>query len=298
MERTLLKIGMFLVLNSVLVATALFIVHKLEPTYKKYNWTTEATFSAIPGNQNFDFVLMGTSHAREFSRSGNHKMIETASGKTFFNLSKGSGHGGLLPNLSAWKYFTKRGNWTKHVIYFVDPWVFFSTKWNEENYFLEDEPLKADLFWLAIKSGYSAEVLINYVKSKLKPSYFSTKPLYDQTNKKFLKTVDTVLILKQNEKNYLDGLDEAIYQKYKLQFSLFISSLQDQNIKVTLIMPPTLLGEEPGSKMVREFLLQLKGVEFYDHTSLIKDTKLFYDLHHMNSEGIIMYFTQNMDLFR
>ncbi len=297
MERTLLKIGMFLVLNLVVAVAALFMVHKLEPSYKKYNWTTEATFSAIPGNQNFDFVLMGTSHAREFSRSGNHRVIETATGKTFFNLSKGSGHGGLLPNLSAWKYFTKRGNMTKHVIYFVDPWVFFSTKWNEENYFLEDEPIKAELFWLTVRSGYSPGVLLNYFKSKIKPSYFSIKPISEQANNKYLSKIDTVLVHKQNEKNYLDGLDKTIYQKYKLQFSLFVSSLLANNIKVTLIMPPTLLGEEPGSKMVREFLLQLKGVEFYDHTSLIQDKKLFYDLHHMNSEGIFMYFTQNMDLF-
>ena len=280
---------MFLLINLLIALITLQLVHGFEPTFTRKNQTTEATFSAIPENQHFDFVLIGTSHAREFSRSGNHQMVEKITGKNFFNLSKGSGHGGLLPNITAWNYFRLKGNTTRHVVCFVDPWVFFSPKWNEENYFLEDEPIKTELFWLAVKSGYSPGVLFNYFKSKIKPSYFSVKPISEKANNQYLLTIDTSLVRKQNEKNYLDGLDVETFKKYTRIFSSFIGSLQKQGIRVTLIIPPTLLGEEPGSARLRDFLSKIKGAAYIDHTHSYPDPKLYYDLHHLNSAGVQIY---------
>lgn len=88
MKHSLFKILIFIGLNALLLVMALLLVHWIEPKYERTNTTTEATFSAIPKNHKYDFAIMGTSHAREFSRSANHEMVEQLTGKTFFNLSK------------------------------------------------------------------------------------------------------------------------------------------------------------------------------------------------------------------
>ncbi len=297
MKKTLTRIGIFLIINLMFLFIGLIIVKIIEPKLERTNWTTEASFSAIQENRNYDFVIMGTSHAREFSRSGNHQLVSKMTKHLFFNLSKGFGHGGLMPNLMAWKHFTLRGNHTKRVIYFVDPWVFFSKKWNEENYCLEDEPFSPSVLKLALSSGLSAGSIINYLKSKFKPSYLFARPISSQPNLKYLQKVDTSLISKQPKANYLDGLKRENFEKYAALFKKFIEDLQSQGISVTLVLPPTLLGIEPGRNQLVNFLETINGVEFYDHSQSISDPHLFYDLHHLNTRGIGEYVKANPELF-
>lgn len=298
MRSSLLKVILFLGINAVLMALGLLFVHIFEPKFQRTNATTEATYSTIPFNEHFDFVIIGTSRAREFSRSGNDKIVARFTGRKFFNLSKGGGHGGIVPNIMAWKYFSQRGNRTKHLVYFIDSWVFFSSKWNEENYCLEDEPFSFGVLRLAVTSGLSAGSIINYFKSKLKPSYFLDKPISQETNRKFLTSADSFLISEQNRKSFPDGLNQENFRKYSVIFKAFIQSLQAEGIAVTFVLPPTLLYNEPGNDQLVELLKSIEHTEIYDHRHLLEDPKLFYDHPHMNSRGVEKYVRENPEIFR
>lgn len=297
MKKTIFRFLLFISINIVIAVIGLWIIHIFQPDFNRNDTTTEATFSAIPTNQHFDFVIMGTSHAREFSRSGNKQLVEKTLHQSIFNLSKGMGHGGFLPNKAAWTFFEERDNTTKKLIYFVDPWVFYSKKWNEENYFLEDEPIRLDILQLAVRTGLSTGTFVNYFKSKLKPSYFLQKPISSKPNVKFLTKADTALIRKQNERNYLDGLNQENFNNYTQQFKVFIENIVNQGIDVRLVLPPTLLGKEPAYVQMKQFLESLKGVKFFDHTMAIPQPEYYYDLHHLNSKGVMLYIENHGEVF-
>ncbi len=298
MKHSLFKILIFIGLNALLLVMALLLVHWIEPKYERTNTTTEATFSAIPKNHKYDFVIMGTSHAREFSRSANHEMVEQLTGKTFFNLSKGAGHGGLIPNIMAWRLFLQRGNKTQHIIYFVDPWIFYSSKWNEENYCFEDEPVRPDILMLGITNGMSTGTIINYLKSKLKPSYLFAPQISSVPNEKSLTRADLHLIQKQIERNFPDTLSEDSFKKYSAIFTNFVNQLTQAGIRITFMLPPTLLTNEPGHEQTLQLLNSFANIPVYDHSRLITNPAFYYDHSHLNTAGIRRYVIENSSIFR
>lgn len=297
MKATLLKMLLFFGLNALLLLFGLMLVRLIEPKFVRTNSTTEATFSTIPKNETFDFVIIGTSRAREFSRSGNHAVVEKLTGKKFFNLSKGGGHGGLIPNIMAWNYLKQRGNKTKHVIYFIDSWIFYSPKWNEENYCLEDEPFTFDILKLAISSSLSTGSIINYFKSKLKPSYLFANEISQNANNKYLVTADSFLINKQNKASFPDGLNQEYFNKYSADFKRFISRIREDGIKITFVLPPTLLYNEPGYGALLDVLHTINNVKLFDHRRSMTDPQYYYDHPHINSRGIQKYVAENPEIF-
>ena len=95
------------------------------------NWETESNFLIIPNNQKYDLIFLGTSHGRIFSRASNHGIVEKVLNKKLLNLSRGSG-GGIAPALINMLAFYHKGNKVDRVIYFIDPWIFYSSNWNEK----------------------------------------------------------------------------------------------------------------------------------------------------------------------
>ncbi len=291
-KRFIKKLSWFIVINIVLALAVLIIIKVTEPSFKRTDETTEASFSSIPRNKQFDLVILGTSHAREFSRSGNKPIVESILHKSIWNLAKGFGHGGLVPSIAAWDLYTQRKNTTKRLVYFIDPWIFYYSKWNEENYFLEDEPLQWDILLNAINNHASTAVLINYLKAKFKPSYFMTKSLNSSRNYKQLDSISTLNANKQMKIYYADPINDKIFEKYKELFLEFTQDLQRQGIELIVIIPPTLLNKEPGFNRVWNFLNTIKYIKLYDHSNSIRDPKLYYDISHLNSGGV-EYYTSN-----
>jgi len=288
-NRFIKKLGWFITINIILAVVVLVLIKLTEPSYIKTDETTEASFSAIPTNKQFDLVILGTSHAREFTRSGNKTSVETILNTKLWNLSKGFGHGGLVSSIAAWDLFKQRKNTTKRIIYFIDPWIFYYSKWNEENFFLENEPIKWDIFQNAFHNKASLSVLINYVKAKFKPSYFMTKKLTSSRNYKQLDSISNMKAEKQMKIYYPDSINEMTFDKYKELFKTFALDLQKQGIELILIIPPTLLNKEPGFDRVWNFLSTIQYIKLYDHSQKVRDPKLYYDISHLNSTGIEYY---------
>lgn len=287
--RFIKKLLWFIGINLLLALTVFVIIKMIEPKYEKTDQTTEASFSAIPSNKQFDLVILGTSHAREFSRSGNKPKVESILNISLWNLSKGFGHGGLVPGIAAWKLFTQRNNTTKKLLYFIDPWIFYYSKWNEENYFLEDEPLQWAIFQNAYRNNASLPVLLNYVKAKFKPSYFLTKSLSLNRNYKQLDSISYIKAERQMKIYYSDSINVKTFNKYQKLFLEFTQTLYKDGVELIVVIPPTLLNKEPGFDLVWKFLGTIQNCKIYDHSNAIRDPKMFYDISHLNSIGIEYY---------
>jgi len=291
-NRFIKKLLWFIALNLLLAILLLLVISIKGPNFRKTDENTEASLAAIPFNRQFDFTILGTSHAREFTRSGNKPAVESILNKRFWNLSKGFGHGGLISSITAWDLFNERNNHAKKLVYFLDPWTLCYSIWNEENYFLEEEPLKWDILNNAIKNNASIPTIANYIKSKFKPSYFMTKPLANQRNNKLSDTFNASKADKQMKIYYPEAINPKVLDKYEQLFLAFTNALHKKGIELIVIIPPTLLNKEPGFEPIWKFVNTIKTIKVFDHSNTIRSPIYYYDISHLNSNGI-EYYTRN-----
>jgi len=288
MKFLLLQIALFISVNLLIIVIGLWAVDRFMPNYERTCKNTSATFASIPKDKTFDMLIFGTSHAKDFSRTTNHDSTEQILGLSCFNLGKAEGHGGIVPSVALWQVFKQRGNTAKECIYFLDPWVFYSRLWNEMNYFLEDEPLNWEVWNASFRSGAEPEVLFNGIRSKLKPSYFMSNEIIPHPKLDSLTSLEPNLVQKQKDVNYPSGRDSVVMKEYIKKFVELIRDIEEFGIKVTIIIPPTLLGKDPGWEAVQQ-ALNKNGFKILDHSEVVKNLALYYDTNHLNSKGIGIY---------
>ena len=258
--------------------------------YEYNNWNTYSSLLPMRDNQKYDLLILGSSHARVFSSFGNHERVENILGVKMLNLSKTAS--GLLPQKALLEYFYERGNSTSKILYILDPQIFYSAKWNEDNYFLEDEPLYLGFLWCALREGISYEVLTNYVRSKFSFYWLSSRaPVVELYEDTALSRIDKEAVRKRKEFLYSDGLKKEIFEHYARMMKELVLSAQKHNTKIVFIYPPTLLGDLSGSKEVADLVESFKdsGVHFYDFSNVLKEHNYYQDHDHLNTSGVELF---------
>lgn len=292
MKKFLIRLTVFILLNLIPYFVLAYFPLRYHYTVNTIS-ETESNLLIMPERAHYDFVVMGTSHARIFSRSGNQDRVEALLSKKFLNISEGGGHGGIFAEQMYAQWFYNRGNSTPTIVYFIDPWVFYSRKWNEENYYLQNEPLDLKFFIQNLKAGVNQDVLVNYLKTKIYPSWFNSKPLTDlKENTGSLRTVDPHAVKERIDSLYLDGENSTTVEFYQKELERSLDVAKAHNSKVIFIVPASLLGILPGQKDMVDFLKSLQrtyDVEVYDFSGALKDTKYFYDHDHLNTEGVLLF---------
>lgn len=254
---------------------------------------SESNLLTTGGNDHYGAVLLGTSRGRVLSRDGNHPRLEGILGRRVANLSKGGG-GGLMPADLHLSHFLDRGNRTDHVIYLVDPWVFFSEINNEENdFFLRDEPFELNILGKLIRGGYPTNRIYSYLQMITVTDWegvsrYAAPGLTDGT----LGRIDPVTMEKARQ-HYLSKYDLRNFARY----SRYVERINDQaarnNAQVTYIMVPILMPDFPGAEEVDRFLTQVaartQGVTYYNCISAMHDRRFFYDHMHFNRDGIARF---------
>ncbi len=292
MKRLLLKIFLFFFLQ---VCIYLAVVSFPTMRYSFTNDTTESDLLAMPKGTSWDIILMGTSHAKIFSRNGNYDRVDQILSKRIFNLAKGGGHGGIFPEQLMLSRFYADGNHADTVVYLVDPWVFYSRQWNEENYFLEDEPFDIRLYFVALWNGVGRSVLINGFQTKLFHRWLLLEPASREPKTDKLLSVNDTQIAQDKKDYYLNGLNQETFLHYTMLFKQLVTLAEENNSRVILIFPTTLWQETPGKNQVLTFFQELQkkhpSVEVHDFSHVITDPQYYYDTNHLNSLGV-EYFTR------
>lgn len=250
---------------------------------------TDALLPVIQRNTPYGFLMLGTSHGRIFSTAGNHARVESALGTTFLNLAKGNGEGSIFEEELFLKWFYDRGNSTPTIIYLIDPWTFYSRQWNEGNDFLQDEPFNLAFLARAYQAGTDTQVLVNYIKSKVYPSWVLQMPREADALTGTVPTVDPVDVQKRISALYLDGTNPATFAVYAQEMRSLVALAEAHGTRVICIVPATLLGRLPGQDVMLVFLRTLPGVIVHDLSASILDQKYFYNLDHLNTEGILLF---------
>lgn len=286
----------FTVLNAAIAAGLLWYFSGQHRNARLTYAESESNLLVKGGNEHYPVVFLGTSRGRVFSRDGNHDAIEKILEGKVANLSKGGG-GGLMPAELHLSYFYYRGNTARHVVYLVDPWVFFSSINNENNdFFLRDEPFELFILWKLIADRYPMDRIFSYlqmipVKDWKKISRYDAPRLTEGR----LKEIEEKK-LEEARRHYLEKYDRNNFTKYSRVVDSINRLVKKHGGRITYVMLPLLMPDFPGlsevDRLLRETASREKDVMYYNCASCMQDKRFYYDHMHFNKSGI-EYFTRN-----
>ena len=157
---------LFLCINSLVFVIWVSLLQRVEGDYQ--NWETDSNLLIIPEHQRFDLLVFGTSRGRALSRWKNHLLMETILNMRVLNLSKTGGGGPVWTRIFL-DYFYHRHNTADRILYFIDPWVLFSSAWNEDlcSVMLEEEPFRYRFFFDTIAAKTRWPCLVMHLRGYL-----------------------------------------------------------------------------------------------------------------------------------
>ena len=107
--------------------------------------------------------------------------------------------------------------------------------------------------------------------------------------------MDAEKIRKRHEGLYFEGLSERYFAKYTRVLEAILAMAQDNGCRMIIALPPTLLGEQPGTQRLLDELEKLRATydfEVHDFTNAIRELRFYGDYDHLNSEGVEVFVTQ------
>lgn len=287
-----IKACLFVLLNLCFLTGLLCYFSGQDQIYLK-NWESESNLLMMEENEHYDMAILGTSRGRVFSRDNNHRLVEQILDKKIINLSKGGG-GGLMPAELHLSYFFHKGNSVDHIVYLVDPWVFFAPINNEKNeFFLRDEPFKLFILWKLISGGFPLERICSYlqmitVKDWKAISQYAAPGLSEGT----LKTIDEKK-LEHARQHYLGTYDQKKFKKYSSVVDKINRLAKEKRARITYIMLPILIPDFPGAdevdRKLRAAAAQEAHVTYYNYAASMQARRFFYDHMHFNKTGVVHF---------
>jgi len=268
------------------------------------NWVTarhdykinevESNLHFINEDEQFDMVMVGISHARNFSRQTNHAITERILNKKILNLGRGGGLCGLNGQQLYLDFFFEKGNKTKEVLFVATPPLLYGTYLdrNEAGYW--DEPIRFDFSWFVLKNGNSDKrwQLYQSFTRKLKPSWLSFKKYPNEPNTSQLETVDSIKIEEGMKLAYPEGMKHSMLEENFQYFNKIVKTCQSNDVQLKVMIPPSVFGKWQGHDEVLAALNQRKAIdnfEIIDLSEAIMEKEFYYDHHHLNSEGVEVF---------
>ncbi|MDD2390406.1 MAG: hypothetical protein PHP23_11820 [Desulfobacterales bacterium] len=294
-KKFIIKVLVFGVLNLGIMAGLLYSFSGRSRDIHLNNWETESNLLVMGKNTHYGVAILGTSRARVFSRDSNHRRVEQILGKSVINLSKGGG-GGLMPAELHLSHFFDQGNTADHIIYLIDPWVFFCSINNENNnFFLRDEPFEISIFWKLIARHYPLDRIVSYLQMIAKKDWknftrYDAPGLTENT----LAAIDPEK-LQEARAHYLSLYRDKNFEKYSRLVDTIDALVKKNNSTITYIMLPILIPDFPGVEKVDKKLKAAAcepHVRYYNLVERVQDKRYYYDHMHFNKTGI-SYFTKN-----
>ncbi|MEZ4888713.1 MAG: hypothetical protein R3E32_28565 [Chitinophagales bacterium] len=257
------------------------------------NWETESNLLFLPHHQDYDWTVLGASHARELTRSQNHLLVEDILDIKMANLAQGRGRGGIRNQYLYLRYFYDTGNSTSKIVYFLDPSLVFSTSWDEVSITFDSEPFEERFFALNLWRGSDNYVqqLYQYARSKMTLEWLQTSPNRKNGNYDCLSQFDSLKVLRGIELSYVDGFNPTILESNTQLLKELIEMAVQHHSEVVFLIPPARFGKWKGHEETISMLKNLTeshtNVAYHDFSEAYLDNCYYYDHHHLNTDGVI-----------
>ncbi len=263
-------------------------------TFGGRTWESPSVFATIPRDEHFDYVFMGTSHARYFSiTKPNHEAVERLLGGSVLNLAQNAAG----PHIESvyLSYFFLRGNTADTIVYLVDPWAVEHETWNR-TFTFQREPFRLRPAMEMLCTGLPIRgILGDYAVFNLQGRSFAREgnpfsPLqrvepHDEPIPDFYIESRTQFLNGPWRELDIDHLQLG-YTKYLLAIA---ETARDRGIRTVFVFPSTLIPPQQVQVQLAEFLRdheQEYGYSFIDLSEVIADHQYFNDPDHLNTRGI------------
>ncbi|WP_373499074.1 hypothetical protein [Desulfococcus sp.] len=292
-KRFFIKTAAFGLLNAAILAAVLLFFSGRNRDVRLDIDVTESNLLVMGENQHYGVAILGTSRGRVLSRDGNHRVLEAILGERVVNLSKGGG-GGLMPAELHLSHFYSRGNTVDHILYLVDPWVFFSAINNENNdFFLRDEPFELSILWNLILEGYPQDRIFSYLQMIAVDDWAGiSRYAGPGLTEGRLKTIDGAK-LEEARQHYLDRYGEGNFERYSPVVDRINALAKKNGSRITYVMLPLLMRDFPGlpevDRKLRAAAENGEHVAYVNLESAMQDRRFYYDHMHFNTAGIAWF---------
>lgn len=285
------KITLLLALNAALGLAALHI-HDARLRYAR--WETDSILLTMPRNTAFGAAFLGSSHAYLFSRfQRNLEITKETLGTNTFNMAMPTG-GGLRPAFFYLEEFFAQGNRADQVVYFLDPFVFYTTGSNDAHKFVYFEPLRWSFLRRMVEYGYPRGRILTYIQSKFGYAWWFQRPerLYEHPGTLAGQSIDPQKVKARFDSLYVDGLRQENFNRYAQDFLRIAECCRINHARFRVVIPPTLLRAEPGAAHMLEWLREHQAEGGYDVHNLVDsmpNPEWFYNLDHLNTRGVARF---------
>ncbi|NNE30485.1 MAG: hypothetical protein HKN16_12675 [Saprospiraceae bacterium] len=243
--------------------------------------------------QNADVLFLGNSHARNFSRGGNHEKVESAFEKKIINLGQGRGICGPNDQHFYLQYAINSNLTFDKVVYVISPPFLYGEHLDSSTNTFFEEPLRLDFFWsyLSYSAPNKAKRLFHYLRTKWRPLWLGLEPKLDKRVHQSLVALDQEEVDAGFGLAYPNGLKEESFQSGIEKIERSISFAKDHGAEVLVIVTPTLFGDWPGQERLDQWGADQnsEGVVYRNFSSAISSPEMFYDHHHLNQKGILAF---------
>lgn len=282
-----------MVLSGVVLVAGLFISSAFVQRNHFNNNETDSNLLVMKDNHHYDMVFLGISHARMFSRNGNHDKVEQILGKTFLNLGKGRASCGVNEQLFYLQYAYSRGNTFDTLVYMVSPVLMYAGFLNQATNTFENEPFRVDFLkqYLTFPSENKRSRILSYVVSKFTSKWFLLKPDGSPKDLGNLSELNDSVVQQGFKDSFKDGYNEQIFKHNCNEIKKTIALAKEHGTKVMFVFTPALFGHWPQHDETVAFfkgLEETEGTPFYDFSESINTPQLYYDNHHLTSEGVVL----------
>lgn len=255
------------------------------------NSQTESNTLILSSDQEYDLMFMGISHARNFSRYGNHEVVENILNKKIINIGQGGGTCGVNEQLFYLEYFYSKGNKVDTVFFILTPPMLTSEKLPVSSNTFDSELFDLNFFlkYLSFGSENKYERTVQYMQSKLKSKWIHLKPDLTIGKKDSLKGVNMEAIRSGMELAHGKNINVERFNASCAGVEKIIETVKMNDSEIVMIIPPALFGKWPEHNLVIDFAKKMKkeqNVMFYDFSESVLQPKYYYDHHHLNTKGV------------
>ncbi len=264
------------------------------------NHNSEECLVITPKNQHFDYLLLGISHARNFSRHNNHKRFEDLLDISMLNYGKGGGNGNIASQHNYLRYFISKGNTTDKILYVLTMPMFFSNRMDSNAFEYEKEIFNLKFLYIILTGPgiNKGQKVYNYLRYKYNKRWKKYGHWSAKSKDKTLSEIDSVYITQGLQLAYPNGLDTDVFERNKRYIMKTSQLAQKNGIEISFLITPTVFGKWPGHDEVMLFMSEVErlyGFKTYDFSEVyLGRLDYFYDHHHMNTPGVINFTKEHL----
>ncbi|MDH3230933.1 MAG: hypothetical protein OEN55_14170 [Alphaproteobacteria bacterium] len=264
---------------------------------------------AIAGDRQYDWVILGASHAMPLDFEDFNAEMERATGQRILNLAAPGA--GPLYNRFVLEHFLSRHR-TASLLYVLDSFAFYSSTWNEERFadakLLRRTPFAPDLarrfLDYGMHEGIDALAVLDYVsgfskinnRERFRRDVWEGEAQFDRVHRPSA-AADRKRIA------YLypaPAPDPAVFERYREVFAALLETSQQAGVRVVVIkmpVPARFHGQLPGEAAFDAAMAELfasQGVALHDFSLAMDEPRFYFDTDHLNRAGVTAFLADHL----